>query len=110
MSKRNKIIKVSAESIALMEMRKKANLSIRKLADEMNISFSRVHQMESGKDDVNESYLKRFLEATGFSLEDWQHETGGRDLLSELRSKCHEALDQIDKSKLQLIYSLLTSV
>ena len=108
MSRRNKTISVSVESIALKEMRIKANLSVRKLADEMNISFARVHQMESGRDDVHESYVKEFLNATGFSWSDWQSETRGKDSFSELRSKCHEALDLVDSSKLKAIYKLLS--
>ena len=61
MSRRNKIIKVSSESVALKEMREKANLSLRKLADLMNLSFARVHQMESGKENVNEEYVRKFF-------------------------------------------------
>ena len=110
MSRRNKIIKVSPESVALKEMREKAKLSLRKLADLMNLSFTRVHQMESGKENVNEEYVRRFLKATGHTWEDWSARICKTRPSDALRIKCHEALDSIEPSKLQLIYGLLTSV
>lgn len=110
MSRRNKITKVSPESVALKEMREKAGLSLRKLADLMDYSFSRVHQLESGKEDVSEEYVRKFLKATGHTWKDWSARVN-RDRPSDaLRNKCHEALDAIEPSKLQLIYGLLTSV
>ena len=99
-----------AKSKALKELRLKSGFGIRKLADRMNYSHSRVHQMESGRDKISQDYVERFLAATGFSREDWLCETGGKDSFHELRNKCHTALDQVDSSKLSLIYGLLTSV
>lgn len=110
MSRRNKIIKVTSESAALKEMREKCGLSLRKLADLMGISFMRVHQMESGRDNVSEEYVRKFLKATGHSWEDWNKKTAKKNPHDALRIKCHEALDAIEPSKLQLIYGLLTSV
>lgn len=71
MSRRNKIIKVSSESAALKEMREKKGHSLRKLADLMDLSFMRVHQMESGRENVNEEYVRKFLKATDHSWEEW---------------------------------------
>lgn len=110
MSRRNKIIKVSLESVVLKEIREGANLSLRKLADMMNLSFMRVHQMESGRENVNEEYVRKFLKATGHSWEDWNKRTAKKKPQDALRIKCHEALDTIEPSKLHLIYGLLTSV
>jgi len=110
MSKRNQQIKMSDESIALKNMRIKAGLGIRKLAERMNYSHTRVHQMESGRDEITDSYIEMFLKATGFSKEDWLIEIKGKDSVNELREKCHKALDEIDQSKLQLIYGLLTNI
>jgi transcriptional regulator with XRE-family HTH domain len=109
MSKRNQIIKINAKSKALKELRLKAGLGIRKLAERMNYSHTRVHQMESGRDEISASYVDCFLKATGFSREAWLCEVRGEDSFDELRDKCHEALDSIDSSKLKMIYELLTS-
>jgi transcriptional regulator with XRE-family HTH domain len=110
MSRRNKIIKVSSESAALKEMREKKGHSLRKLAELMDLSFMRVHQMESGRENVNEEYVRKFLKATDHSWEDWNKRTSKKRPQDDLRIKCHEALDTIEPSKLQLIYGLLTSV
>lgn len=110
MSKRNIITKVNTESIALKEMRQNASLSLRKVADLMGLSFSRVHQMESGKENVTEEYVRRFLKATENTWEEWIKRTQRSKPSDALRAKCHEALDSIEPSKLKMIYGLLTSV
>jgi transcriptional regulator with XRE-family HTH domain len=110
MSKRNKIIKVSTESAALKELRENEGLSLRKLAELMDLSFMRVHQMESGRENISEEYVRKFLKATGYSWEDWNKKTASINPHDALRIKCHEALDSIEPSKLQLMYGLLTSI
>jgi transcriptional regulator with XRE-family HTH domain len=110
MSKRNQQIKVCPQSKALLALRQKSGLGIRKLADRMNYSHTRVHQMESGRDEISEDYVRLFLKATGFTWEDWLIETKGGDSFNELRKRCHEALDAIDSNKLQLIYGVLTNI
>jgi len=110
MSRRNKEIKVGPESVTLKEMRENAGLSIRKLADLMDLSFSRVHQMESGRENVSEEYVRKFLKATGHSWAEWLKKTDAGKFQDDLRIKCHEALDTIEPYKLHLIYGLLTSV
>ena len=109
MSKRNKVIKVGAESTTLKAMRENAGLSLRKLADLMDFSFSRVHQMESGRENVTEEYVRKFLKATGHSWAEWLSRTNEENFLEDLRHKCHEALNSIETSKLKMIYELLTS-
>lgn len=91
-------------------MRENAGLSIRKLADLMDLSFSRVHQMESGRENISEEYIRKFLKATGNSWGEWLKKTDSGKFQEDLRVKCHEALDTIEPHKLHLIYGLLTSV
>lgn len=55
MGKRNQIVKESKKSKGLQILRKKSELSVRKLADLMEISKSRVHQMETGRDQIPET-------------------------------------------------------
>lgn len=74
MSKRNKLIIKTPECLALKALRMKAGLSLRKLADLMDISFVRVHQWESGRDEVTNEYVKKFLVATGQNQRDWESE------------------------------------
>lgn len=109
MSKRNKIIKLSVESIALKDLRENAGLSLRKLADLMDLSFVRIHQMESGREDIPEEYVRKFLKATDYSWEQWLKRTRRKKPSDAIRVKCHQALDSIDPSKLKMIYELLKS-
>jgi transcriptional regulator with XRE-family HTH domain len=110
MSKRNQIIKETKESKALKVLRIKADLGIRKLALRMNYSHTRVHQFETGREDINATYIQIFLEATGFKYEDWQKEAGGFKRSLNLRDKCHDLLDRIDTDKLEMLHSLLLSL
>lgn len=108
MSKRNKIVVMSPEAEALKKLRIKSDLSLRKLADKMNLSFTRVHQMESGRENVSEEYIGKFLDVLDLNWDDWNSYFGEEDELSDLRRKCHQILDTIEPSKLELIYGLIT--
>ena len=108
MSKRNKTINQSPESEALKALRKKSDLSLRKLADAMNISFTRVHQMESGRENIPKEYISKFLNTLELTWDDWNYQTNKRDKSYGLRDKCHELLNSIKPSKLEKAYDLLT--
>ena len=73
------------------------------------MSFTRVHQMESGRENVSEAYLEKFLKALGLNWDDWTVEINGRGENEVLREKCHEILDSIEPSKLELIHGLLSN-
>lgn len=107
MSKRNQIIKETKESKALKALRIKADLGIRKLAQRMNYSHTRIHQFESGRENINEAYIQIFLEAAGYSLYEWNIEVGAGSTAYSLRDQCHDLLDSIDIEKLELVYGLL---
>ncbi len=107
MSKRNQIIKETKESKALKVLRIKADFGIRKLAQKMNYSHTRVHQFETGREDINETYIQMFLDTTGYSLYEWNIEVGAGSTTYSLRDQCHDLLDGIDIEKLKLVYGLL---
>jgi len=109
MSKRNKFVVMSAEAETLKKLRLKSDLSLRKLSDKLNISFARVHQLESGRENISEEYIDKFLAALSLNRDDWNFAIGGRDEIYDLREKCHHILDSIQPSKLELIYELLSN-
>lgn len=108
MSKRNQVIVMSPEAEALKKLRLKSELSLRKLSEKLNMSFTRVHQMESGRENISEAYLEKFLKALGLNWDDWNSCFEKKDKYSDLRRKCHEILDAIEPSKLELIHELIT--
>jgi transcriptional regulator with XRE-family HTH domain len=108
MSKRNKIIIRTPESEALITLRKKSELSIRKLADLMGISPSKVHQMESGRGNIGEDYIANFLRATNYCWPDWNEKIGGNDSSQPLREECHGIIDTLSVSRLKKALDALT--
>lgn len=109
MSKRNQIIKETAESLALKELRNHSGLSVRKLAEQMKISHTRVYQMESGREDIPETHVKTFIKALDISEKDWDQVLKGQSPKVSLRDLCHDLVSNIDESKLELIYGLLSN-
>lgn len=109
MSKRNQIVITTPESKALKAMRERKGLSLRKLAEWLNISSTRVHQFELGKENISESYIKSFLKVTSISVEEWNNELGSPSELYRLRKKCLDKVNEIEESKLELVYGLLSN-
>jgi transcriptional regulator with XRE-family HTH domain len=107
MSKRNEIKKVSAESIALKKLRIKSELSIRKLSDLMNLSRTRISQMESGRDEVSEQYVLKFLTALKLTLADFENQIGTKKSSSKLREICIELVSNLEPSRLEAVHELL---
>jgi len=103
MSKRNQITITTPESKALKVMREKSGLSLRKLAESLNLSSTRVHQFELGKENISEAYIKSFLLATNTSVEAWNNELGSPSELYLLRKLCIDRINQIEESKLELV-------
>jgi hypothetical protein len=56
-----------------------------------------------------QAYIKSFLEATNISVEEWNGVLGSPSELYLLRKKCIDKIIEIDESKLELIYGLLSN-
>ena len=110
MSERTKVKIITPESNTLKALRLKTGLSLRELAKVMNQSFSRVHQFESGREDITENYIKQFLEATKLTQEDWNFELSETDEFHELRKKCIQRIGEIEGTKLEIIYGMLANL
>ncbi len=109
MSKRNQKIVMTKEAKLLKKLRIDSDLSLRKLADLMNLSFTRVHQMESGREDVTEEYIDLFLMHLKISRESWGTHFGKDCSKNSLRVKCYQLLESIDEDKLELVYGILSN-
>lgn len=107
MSKRNKKIIVTKEARALKKLRVESGLSLRKLADMMELSFTRVHQMESGREDISEEYLDSFLNMIGITKSTWDKEFGKSNLNNDILDECLSIIKKMDKRNLEVILSLL---
>lgn len=74
MGKRNKFVKETPESKALKSLRLKNGYSLQQISNLVGLSKTRVSQMESGRDDVSNSYVALFIKALKLSYEDWEAE------------------------------------
>ena len=107
MSSRNRIVLMTDEAQALKSLRVRSDKSLRKIAELMNLSFVRVHQMESGRENITKEYVEKFLSALELNWEDWENQFSIKANVRDLRQRCHERLDEIEPSKFELIYNLL---
>lgn len=110
MSKRNKIAKPTRESEALREFRKANGLSIRKLAAMLDLSPTRVNQMELGRDDLSDEYLKNYLIALNLTSLDWNKYLDNREIKTwDLRGICIQLIETISNETLDEVYEYLIS-
>ncbi len=110
MSKRTKQIIETPQSIALKQLRIKREVSLQKLADLMDLSKALVHQMETGRANITQEYIQKILVALEYSMADFEKliiKKRPNDLIS-LRQRCHDKLDNIEESKLEIIFDYLT--
>ena len=110
MIKRNEIIEVSVESKGLQELRELKGLSIRKLAVLVNLSPTRVHQMEQGRGNITEDYLRIFLGAVGMTLSEWEEFLNNGEIkVLDLRDSCIELIINMESADLDKAYEYLLS-
>jgi transcriptional regulator with XRE-family HTH domain len=112
MGRRTKFISITKESEALKKLRMLSGLSVRKLADELNVSHTLVSHLELGRANVNGAYIEKFLKTLNYSNEDWEIAvSGGKKSKSFVKNKmtedCYDKLKNLSDEKLQLLHSIL---
>ncbi|MCM2348381.1 MAG: helix-turn-helix transcriptional regulator [Bacteriovoracaceae bacterium] len=91
MGKRTKIINVTKESQALKQMRMMKGLSVRKVAELLNVSHTLVSHLELGRANISEAYLDKFLDVLDLSWEDWNITIGsGKKAQTQAKTKITE--------------------
>ena len=73
----------------------------------MDLSSSRVHQMESGREKVGEEYILKFLESLKVSRADWDNYLNLEGNSEELIDKCIFLINKLDEAKMKKAYELL---
>tara|TARA_Y100000768_G_scaffold387507_1_gene379074 strand:- start:7314 stop:7679 length:366 start_codon:yes stop_codon:yes gene_type:complete len=118
MSKRNLKIIETEESKLLKEMRKEAGLSVRKLAELMGISHTRVYQMESGREDISYEYLNKFNQVLQLDSKDEYNctetrvfepmrESKNNNTKNDLVGDCIAILASMDQEKLLTVKTII---
>jgi transcriptional regulator with XRE-family HTH domain len=85
MGKKKEVVHETRESKALKAFRLGKDLSLRKLADLMGLSKSRVAQLESGRGKINEGYIQKFLSVLHIGHEAWEKESVDFDEVTRLK-------------------------
>lgn len=110
MGKRTKKVFETPESKALKGLRIKREISLKKLADKMGVSKSLVHQVECGRADISDEYLKKILYALDYSYSDFEFLAGKRrkENDSGFREKCLAIIEDLEESKMESLFILLS--
>ena len=96
-------------SIMLVNLRKKYGLSLRKVAELMNLSKSRVHQIESGGENISDEYLEKYVRMLEiYAGADLSEKYLGPGIKREgIRQECKELIDHLNEDKLLLVRDIL---
>ena len=108
--KRNRKIELSKEAVALKKMREFKSKSVRDVGDLLKISFTTVSHMENGRAVIHDGYLDNFLTALEFTREDFNCFVRGKFVDSSLRLKCLRLVEEIEPSKLEKLYTILSVI
>lgn len=109
MPKRSRFKRTSNESQALKRMRLTRRLSQRKVAELIGVPPTTINHTENGRAYIRREYIKKFIDALEYSWSDWNDFLGGHNPELELRESCKELIDTLDKAKLDVVYSLLST-
>ena len=107
MSKRNKIILETRESRDLKKLRIDKGLSLSQVAKLLNVSKTRVHQMESGRENVTKEYVDQFLKAVSYSKDVWNKKSKQKINNMSKYDECHVLIDQINEDKIDFVLQFL---
>ena len=115
MGRRTKIIRVTRESKALKRMREMKGLSVRKLAELLNVSHTLVSHLERGRANISEAYIEKFLTALCCSWEEWRIALSGEKKTQtlakdKLNQDCLKKIQGLSEDKLMLLDSILKEI
>tara|TARA_Y100001936_G_C15767482_1_gene504442 strand:- start:62 stop:430 length:369 start_codon:yes stop_codon:yes gene_type:complete len=109
MPKRSRFKKTSNESQALKRMRITRKLSQRKAAELIGVPPTTINHTENGRAYIRREYVKKFIDALEYSWSDWNDFLEGHNPEIELRESCKGLIDCLDKSRLDIVFSLLSN-
>ncbi|HLE12337.1 MAG TPA: helix-turn-helix transcriptional regulator [Bacteriovoracaceae bacterium] len=99
---------VTPESKILKELRNQKGLSQRQLAKRMNISQTKVNHTESGRSNVTQNYITKFLAAIDSDRKVWAKMLGLGDMENDLRIQCKAFIDQMDIKRVRVLFDFIS--
>jgi transcriptional regulator with XRE-family HTH domain len=100
----------SKEGKLLKYLRESRNLSVRAAGRIMGTSDSTVSHTEHGRRDLDKETLQMFLDAYGYSHQEFERMLRGDIVLPEnMRGECIEIIKRLDSSKLKAVKAFLNT-
>lgn len=98
------------EGNLLKYLRESRNLSMRQAARLIGTSSSTVNHTENGRRDITTGVILKFVEAYGYTFEQFQEMLKGTIILPQhIRSECIEIINRLDEKKLKSVKSFLVT-
>ena len=100
--------KETEESKLIKYLRESRALSMRKAADLIGVSCATINHSENGRKDLTPGLILRFLNAYGYTLEQFEGMLKGEFVIPDhLRSECIEIIKRLDDQKLKTVKAFL---
>ncbi|MBG59734.1 MAG: hypothetical protein CMJ16_04680 [Peredibacter sp.] len=109
MPKRSRIKKLTKESEALKRMRLSRKLSQRNAAEVVGVPQTTINHTENGRAYIKRDYIRKFINALGYSWSDRNEFLEGHDPQMEVKESCKQMIDALEKSKLAVVHDFLAN-
>ncbi|PIR33370.1 MAG: hypothetical protein COV37_16450 [Bdellovibrio sp. CG11_big_fil_rev_8_21_14_0_20_39_38] len=98
------------EGRLLKHLRESRHLSVRAAGRILGVSESTVCHCENGRRDLDSKLIESFLEAYGYSMQEFERMLRGDIVLPEnVRSECIEIIKRLEPSKLKAVKAFLNT-
>lgn len=106
--KRSSFKRASKEAKVLRFMRKTKGLSMRKAGAILNRSDSLISHLEHGRFDLTPEWIELFVEAYGFSMEEFKLlMENDEEFFEDYREELIQLIQKMDDAKILKIYKLI---
>ncbi|MCK5882208.1 MAG: helix-turn-helix domain-containing protein [Bacteriovoracaceae bacterium] len=109
MGKRSRRIEMSREAEVLRSMRLDREFSMRKAADLLGVSSTTINHVEDGRANILEEYIESFLDALGYTQEDWGRYFA-ESKVNDIKDNCMDLIENFSSEKLELAKRILQTI
>ena len=109
-NRRSDIKTLTKEGQTLKYLRESRKLSMRKAGRIIGVSEATVNHLENGRMDVTGDFIKRFLNAYGYSADEFNLYVEGRlEIPESILAECLAIIKRLDPAKLKTVKTILQS-
>jgi transcriptional regulator with XRE-family HTH domain len=107
-SRRCDIKSLTKEATLLKYLRESRQISMRMAGRLVGTSSATINHTENGRRDLTPSIIIKFVEAYGYTYEQFEQMLNGNlEIPEHLRSECLDILQRLDESKLKTVKAFL---